>query len=396
MGKRKTNEEFQEELKKLREQGHDVYCSDEYINSKTRLWFYCSKGHKWYSEPNWVLNGQLCPYCLNRRVLVGYNDLWTTHGEIARLLQNPQDGYEHTYGSKYKTNFVCPSCGNVIFKSIKTVYNRGLSCPLCSDTISYPNKFIRSMLSQLDVQNVEYEYSPSWLGYYSFDNYFEVNGSKVLLEADGGVGHGYKVFGSNKTDTEGIKRDEIKDKMSQERGLLVIRIDCNYKDYNKCGYIKRNILNSELANIVDLSVIDWDKCHADALSSLVYKSANMYNDGYSIGDIAQNIGYSSGTITGWLKQAKDVGLCDYNQTEARKRGRKYLYIAVNQYTKDGIFVQAYKCLTDAFLATGINATAISRCCRKEKYFRSAGGFLWFFADDSDQPDKTKIIQTIQN
>ena len=396
MGRKLTNEEFQERLRQFREQGHDVYCDDEYIDSKTRLWFYCSKGHRWYSQPNWVFNGQFCPYCLNRRVLIGYNDLWTTHREIAKLLQDPEIGYKHTYGSKYETNFVCPICGNIIFKSIKNVYSRGLACPRCADTISYPNKFMRAMLKQLDVQNIKHEYSPSWLGYYSFDNYFEINGLKILLEADGGVGHGHKAFGSNDIDTIGIKRDRIKDDLALEHGMRVVRIDCNYQDFNKYKYIKQQIMNSELTSIVDLSCVDWDECHAEALSSLVYKSAVLYNDGYGVGEISCKLGYNSGTINSWLKQATQIGLCAYSKEESRRRGRRILYRTVNQYTKDGIFVQTYKCMNDASLATDVDQTPISRCCRKEKHFRSAGGYLWFFSDDPDQPDKSKIILTIQN
>ena len=332
MGRRKTNEEFQEELKRLREQGHDIYTDDMYTGNKVKMDFYCSNGHRWPSNPNRVLSGQYCPCCLNRRVFVGYNDLWTTHKEIAMLLKDPKDGYEHTYGSKYKTYFICPTCGNIILKTIKEVYYRGLACQRCGDAISYPNKFVRAMLLQLDVANLTYEYSPSWLRPYAFDNYCEINGSQFLIEADGGVGHGYKVFGSNEVDTAGIERDMIKDKLAAKHDMHVIRIDCNYRDDNKYKYIKQQIINSELSHIVDLSCVDWDKCHAEALSSLVYKSAELYNKGYSIGYIIHNLGYSNDTIRNWLKQATMIGLCKYNKEEARKRGRTFLYRAVNQYT----------------------------------------------------------------
>lgn len=397
MGRKLTNEEFQERLRQLREQGHDVYTDDEYLGNKVKMWFYCSKGHRWQMRPNDIFNGQRCPYCQNRKVLVEYNDLWTTHEYIARLLQNPQDGYEHTYGSKYKTYFICPNCGNIIFKTIKEVYNRGLGCQRCGDSISYPNKFIRSLLSQLEIKNVSYEYSPDWLRPYFFDNYFEINGFCYAVEADGGLGHGYKKFGSNETDTEGIQRDKIKDEKAREHDVNVIRIDCCYKDENKYNYIKRNVIASNFASIIDLSHVDWDKCHRDALSSLVYKSAEMYNDEYSIGDISQYLGYNSGTITSWLKQAKNIGLCEYDKAEARKRGKRSLYVAVNQYTKDNVFIQTHLSLTDASSVTPAGVTAISNCCKGKQHFHTAGGYKWFYANDPNQPDKTKIIDlTIQN
>lgn len=33
--------------------------------------------------------GKRCPVCAGKKVLVGYNDLWTTHPEIAKLLKDP-------------------------------------------------------------------------------------------------------------------------------------------------------------------------------------------------------------------------------------------------------------------------------------------------------------------
>ena len=397
MARRKTNEEFQMQLAECRKNGQDVYCDDEYVNNHTLLNFYCSKGHTWQAKPNWIFSGQSCPYCLNRRVLAGYNDLWTTHPEIAELLQNPEDGYKYTYGSKHKTYFICPNCGNIIFKTIKEVCNRGLACQRCGDGVSYPNKFIRSLLSQFDIKNVSYEYSPEWLRPYFFDNYFEINDSSYIVEADGGIGHGNKVFRSNEIDTDGIERDEIKDKRAQEHNINVIRIDCCYKNYNKYEYIKQHVIDSELADIFDLSCVDWNKCHLEALSSLVYESAKLYNDGYSIGDISSNVGYTCDTITRWLKQATDIGLCEYSQIESRKRGRRCLYHAVNQYTKDGIFIKTYLSLSIASSITGINLTSIANCCKRKKSFHTAGGYKWFYANDPEQPDKTKVIDlTTQN
>lgn len=34
-------------------------------------------------------HGKRCPVCAGKKVLIGYNDLWTTHPEIAKLLKDP-------------------------------------------------------------------------------------------------------------------------------------------------------------------------------------------------------------------------------------------------------------------------------------------------------------------
>ena len=49
---------------------------------------------------------------------------------------------------------------------------------------------------------------------------------------------------------------------------------------------------------------------------------------------------------------------------------------------------------EASRQTGTNQGHIWGCCNGRR--KSAGGFLWFYADDPDQPDKSKIILTIQN
>lgn len=52
---------------------------------------------------------------------------------------------------------------------------------------------------------------------------------------------------------------------------------------------------------------------------------------------------------------------------------------VNQYSMDGAFIATYESAAEAARKTGVNQGNISRCCLKRKWFRSAGGFIWEFA-----------------
>ena len=61
----------------------------------------------------------------------------------------------------------------------------------------------------------------------------------------------------------------------------------------------------------------------------------------------------------------------------------------NQYDKHMNFIQTWECGKDAEISLGILASNISRCAQGVR--PTAGGFLWFYADDPDQPDKSKII-----
>lgn len=52
--------------------------------SNKKVWWRCEKGHKWQALISSVTAGNRCPYCANRRVLAGFNDLATTAPQLAR------------------------------------------------------------------------------------------------------------------------------------------------------------------------------------------------------------------------------------------------------------------------------------------------------------------------
>lgn len=64
-----------------------------------------------------------------------------------------------------------------------------------------------------------------------------------------------------------------------------------------------------------------------------------------------------------------------------------------QYDKDDGFIQTWNYIKQASDILGIQRTDIISCCKGR--LKSAGGFVWYYADDPTQPDKTKII-TKQN
>ena len=119
----------------------------------------------------------------------GETDLWTTRPDIAQLLVDPEDGYLYSQFSHKKIKFLCPICKNQFLQDLNHVSQRGLSCPNCSDNISFPNKFMREILLSLNV-DFEPEYSPIWIKPKRYDFYFEHNNKKYIIEMDGGLGHG--------------------------------------------------------------------------------------------------------------------------------------------------------------------------------------------------------------
>lgn len=342
MSRRKTNEEFQEELKKLRKQGHDVYSDDIYINNNTLMWFYCSKGHKWQAISNNIFAGTGCPYCANKKVLIGFNDLWTTRPDIAKLLKNPEDGYKYLKSSRAKVDFICPYCNSVVKKKIAYVYERGLCCEMCSDGVSYPNKLIRQILKQLQIGFVP-EYCPEWGHSKQYDCYFKYQNKEYVVEMDG-VQH-YIEIDLFKQSLEEIKNnDQLKMSLAISNGVNIIRIDCMESNLE---YIKNSILTSELNDILNLSEVDWDLCNQNAQKSLVKEVCDLYMSGMSkINDICTTLHLHRKTTRRYLKIGAKFGWCNYTS----KTTKSVAVFDLNQhelYCFDGIN-ECSKCMEDIY------------------------------------------------
>lgn len=123
----KSNQAFQDELQRKRENGQDIYSDDRYINNHTDMWFYCSKGHEWLTKPALISRGTGCPYCSNRKILIGYNDIATTSPDIFQFLANPEDGYKYTRWSNKRTDFRCTLCGHVQNRKLLQLLIEGLN-----------------------------------------------------------------------------------------------------------------------------------------------------------------------------------------------------------------------------------------------------------------------------
>lgn len=242
-----------------------------------------------------------------------------TNPELIDYFVDKECAYKYPVQSNRVIKTQCPFCGFQKDYHIYNLYKFGFSCPRCSDGISYPNKFMLSLLSQLKV-NFKNEISKAmagfeWVNNYRYDFYFEKDNEKYFIEMDG-------KFHDNE---ENIKTDTIKDDLANKHNISVIRINCRYISVeNRFEFVKTNILKSCLSEIFDLSNIDFDLCNKDAIGSIVHKSVELYKKyGYNIVKIAEELSLHRSTIRHYLKIASDLGLCDYN-----------IYIAkANRYDK---------------------------------------------------------------
>lgn len=102
------------------------------VGSGKKVEWQCDQGHRWFASPN-ARTGMVhrgCPYCSNKKVLVGFNDLNTTHPDVASLLVNKEDGLCVTAGSG-KSLLWHGTCGHEWSNSVRLVV-KGVGCPYCA------------------------------------------------------------------------------------------------------------------------------------------------------------------------------------------------------------------------------------------------------------------------
>lgn len=107
-----------------------------YGSNKKFLWK-CSKGHEWEASVYHRINGNGCPICANKVLLVGYNDLLTMNPEVASEWHPTRNGgikpSDVIYTTTKRAWWKCSKCGHEWETSIRErTYRKMSGCPKCS------------------------------------------------------------------------------------------------------------------------------------------------------------------------------------------------------------------------------------------------------------------------
>jgi len=283
----------------------------------------------------------------------------------------------------------CPNCGHIKTIEPYRILNQGFGCPRCSDGVSYPEKFMFSMLEQMNLAFIVQlsKITFDWCKDYRYDFYIpSING---ILEANG-IQH----YEENKNWKISLKEtqenDQSKHRLAEENNIEnYIKINCRK---SQLEFIKDNILNSSLNSLFDLSNVNWLKCHEFACKSLVKIVCNLWCDGIKNPvELGRLLKLAETTTRTYLKQGNKLGWCQYDVTEQGTRkvicittGKKFDNIVegVKEY-------RIYKC-TDS---------QIIKCCKGKAH--SAGKLedgtklVWMYYEDYlEQQSKNNIQEAI--
>ncbi len=106
-------------------------------HSHKKAWWICSKGHSFEASIDHRTSNkpENCPYCCNKKILVGYNDLKTLRPELIKewdYNKNELGPENYTCGSSKKVWWICPKCGLSYNTVIRSRANLKTGCPSCN------------------------------------------------------------------------------------------------------------------------------------------------------------------------------------------------------------------------------------------------------------------------
>ena len=126
----------------------DINTISAYSN-KSVYWL-CPLGHS-YQMPVYKRTGKdkcNCPYCSNKRLLIGYNDLKSKFPDLIiewDYSKNDKRPEEFVYGSSVKVYWKCKDCGHSWQTAIKYRTFNSSKCPMCTNKENGVKKHLSSL-----------------------------------------------------------------------------------------------------------------------------------------------------------------------------------------------------------------------------------------------------------
>ena len=248
-----------------------------------------------------------------KKIVYGINDATTTAPWMVKYFKDIEDAKRLSQTSKEKVCFVCPYCGREYYKPVVNVYAAKTLACVCGDGISYPNKYMYSLLEQLKLK-FESEKVFDWSDGKRYDFYVEYKDNKIIIEMNGEQHYKDASRYGWKTLDEERKNDEYKKQLAKDNGIdCYFSIDASKSDNE---YIKSSIIESGLLNYInsDDLLIDWDKCDIFAMSNFVKKICDYLSnhDDKSMCDAAEHFNLSVTTVLKYANKGKEYGWLNYD------------------------------------------------------------------------------------
>ena len=226
----------------------DIKPSDVYAESEQNIWWIGKCGHEWEDTPYHRKHCRAgCPYCTNRKVLLGFNDVATKNPNLVKELDFDKNGEQTPYNTAFtnrnKVWWIC-SFGHS-YQSIvaERCGIRHAGCPVCTKEIktSFPEQALYYYIKKYYNDAINEDRNAIGM---ELDIY--IPSIKTAIEYDGIAWH---------NSDAGVDRELRKNKLCKDNNIHLIRIRENGLElYDDCYCITRE--NTSRAN--DISDIIKD------------------------------------------------------------------------------------------------------------------------------------------
>ena len=377
--------------------------------SNQKVWWKCSKcSEEWQAR---ILNrsyGRGCPYCSNRKILIGKNDLATTHPQIIEEWDYEKNGeltpYSISYGSGKKIWWKCPLGHSYQATPLHRTIG-STNCPICNSgrQTSFAEQAFYFYIKKL---------YPDAINRYTeiFDNRMELDvfipSIRLAIEYDGVFWHKnknrekikYQYCKKNNIKLIRIKeassdcwdiadkiyhRDNLDDRKNLQNLINVVLQDIelprgtfmfHYPDVN-IERDKNEILNSyhtkQLENSLEKThpklVEEWNYSKNDTLLPSMFQAGSDERVWW----ICPTCGNEWQTSISHRTSGTGCNVCYRKQNRG---GLNPTSKEIYQYSIDGDFIKKWDCISSASREMKINSSNISMCAKHTR--PNAGGFRW--------------------
>ena len=195
-----------------------------------------------------MTRGEWCPYCSNKKVLKGYNDLETTHPHLIKEWNFKNNIFlpsDLTYGSGKMISWICKE--GHIWNASPSSRTAGYNCPYCFKYTSNKEKEILKYINSITKEKV-ISNSKDILNPYEIDIY--IPSLKLAFEFNG-------IYWHTEKQGRGKEYHYNKWKGCKDKGIRLITIWEDEWDYKKNSIKKliESILN-ENSQIIETTCID--------------------------------------------------------------------------------------------------------------------------------------------
>jgi hypothetical protein len=329
----------------------------------------------------------------NSKTIQGINDLATTHPYLIKYFVDREQASKFRSGSTKRVDLKCPNCGFIKNMMVNTFVRNGFACPQCEDGVSYPEKFVLTLLRSLNIHFI-YQATKTtlkWCGESRYD--FYIPSLNMIIETHGGQHYHNSAWGS--VDQVAIK-DEEKEKLALRNKIKhYIVLDCRKSEPD---FIKTGILNSDLSKFFDLNEVDWKGISKQVESSLLLEVCSCFNlTPQSPSKIAYEFGLSRHTIMRYLKRGTKLGFCNYYPKTLCFTGRPVVMVDGEAHLIKKVYPSLNECAKDLNYSQGNLHTLLKGERKRGKGYypfinsQKLGGLVGFYYADSKEWQEVKHL-----